>query len=65
MDDKLYERDLEAALLLSLLDSSRTPDGEPTIKTGECTTSIMKHYRVHSGAELYYTVILCLSVFCR
>uniref|UniRef100_A0A8C2C285 RAD51 associated protein 1 n=1 Tax=Cyprinus carpio TaxID=7962 RepID=A0A8C2C285_CYPCA len=63
VDDKLYERDLEAALLLSLLDSSRTPDGEPTIKTGECTTSIMKHYRVHSGAELYYTVILCLSVF--
>uniref|UniRef100_A0A672P1Y3 RAD51-associated protein 1-like n=1 Tax=Sinocyclocheilus grahami TaxID=75366 RepID=A0A672P1Y3_SINGR len=44
VDDKLYERDLETALLLSLLD--RTQDGEPTTKTGECTTSIMKHYRV-------------------
>ncbi|XP_059360814.1 RAD51-associated protein 1 [Carassius carassius] len=32
VDDKLYDRDLEAALLLSLLDSSRTQDGEPTTK---------------------------------
>ncbi|XP_048010745.1 RAD51-associated protein 1-like isoform X2 [Megalobrama amblycephala] len=38
LDDKLYERDLEAALTLSLLDSSRTQDGEPTTKT-DCDAS--------------------------
>ncbi len=40
LEDKLYERDLETALSLSLLASSRTQDGEPTTKTGECTTTI-------------------------
>ncbi|XP_067247979.1 RAD51-associated protein 1-like [Chanodichthys erythropterus] len=39
LDDKLYERDLEAALTLSLLDSSRTQDGEPTTKTEDCDAS--------------------------
>ncbi|XP_067283671.1 RAD51-associated protein 1 isoform X2 [Pseudorasbora parva] len=35
LDDKLYDRDLEAALTLSLLDTSRTEDGEPTTKTDD------------------------------
>ncbi|ROL52627.1 RAD51-associated protein 1 [Anabarilius grahami] len=39
LDDKLHERDLEAALTLSLLDSSRTQDGEPTTKTEDCDAS--------------------------
>uniref|UniRef100_A0A9J7YUY6 RAD51 associated protein 1 n=1 Tax=Cyprinus carpio carpio TaxID=630221 RepID=A0A9J7YUY6_CYPCA len=52
VDDKLYERDLEAALLLSLLDSSRTPDGEPTIKTDDgershCSPPVL----IHCSAE--------------
>ncbi|XP_016370306.1 RAD51-associated protein 1-like [Sinocyclocheilus rhinocerous] len=37
VDDKLYERDLETALLLSLLD--RTQDGEPTTKTDDNESS--------------------------
>ncbi len=37
LEDKCYESDLETALSLSMLDSSRTQDGEPTTKTGECT----------------------------
>ncbi|XP_051748105.1 RAD51-associated protein 1 isoform X1 [Ctenopharyngodon idella] len=39
LGDKLYERDLEAALTLSLLDSSRTQDGELTTKTDDCDAS--------------------------
>lgn len=57
LDDKLYERDLETALTLSLLDSPRTQDGEPTTITGKCTSSIIKLYSVHSGAALYFTAI--------
>ncbi|XP_016303090.1 RAD51-associated protein 1 isoform X2 [Sinocyclocheilus anshuiensis] len=33
LENTLYESDLETALSLSLLDSSRTQDGEPTTKT--------------------------------
>ncbi|XP_052409946.1 RAD51-associated protein 1 isoform X3 [Carassius gibelio] len=37
LEETFYERDLETALSLSLLDSSRTQDGEPTTKTvSEC-----------------------------
>ncbi|KAK2893033.1 hypothetical protein Q8A67_013021 [Cirrhinus molitorella] len=39
LDDKLYERDLETALTLSLLDSSRIQDGEPTAKTDDHDSS--------------------------
>ncbi|XP_039523727.1 RAD51-associated protein 1 isoform X2 [Pimephales promelas] len=39
LDDKLYDRDLETALTLSLLSSPRTQDGEPTTKTDDCDVS--------------------------
>ncbi|KAF4114855.1 RAD51-associated protein 1 [Onychostoma macrolepis] len=39
LEDKFYERDLETALSLSLLDSSRTQDGEPTTKTDDRDSS--------------------------
>ncbi|CAM4563159.1 hypothetical protein PO909_028748 [Leuciscus waleckii] len=39
LDDKLYDRDLETALTLSLLNSPRTQDGEPTTKTDDCDVS--------------------------
>ncbi|KAK7129812.1 hypothetical protein R3I93_019451 [Phoxinus phoxinus] len=39
LDDKLYDRDLETALTLSLLNSPRTQDGEPTTETDDCDAS--------------------------
>ncbi|XP_056089471.1 RAD51-associated protein 1 isoform X2 [Rhinichthys klamathensis goyatoka] len=39
LDDKLYDRDLETALTLSLLNSPGTQDGEPTTKTDDCDVS--------------------------
>ncbi|XP_016125848.1 RAD51-associated protein 1-like isoform X1 [Sinocyclocheilus grahami] len=55
LENTLYESDLETALSLSLLDSSRTQDGEPTTKTDEhdrsqppqCSPPIL----VHCSAE--------------
>lgn len=57
LNDKLYERDLEAALTLSLLDSSRTQDGEPTTKTGECSAGVRVHFPHSWIAKLYVTVV--------
>ncbi|XP_073694664.1 RAD51-associated protein 1 [Garra rufa] len=39
LNDKLYERDLETALTLSLLHSTRTEDGEPMTKTDDHDSS--------------------------
>uniref|UniRef100_A0A671SXZ6 RAD51-associated protein 1-like n=1 Tax=Sinocyclocheilus anshuiensis TaxID=1608454 RepID=A0A671SXZ6_9TELE len=55
LENTLYESDLETALSLSLLDSSRTQDGEPTTKTDEhdrsqppqCSPPIL----IHCSAE--------------
>ncbi|XP_026078565.1 RAD51-associated protein 1-like isoform X2 [Carassius auratus] len=52
LEEKFYERDLETALSLSLLDSSRTQDGEPTTKTDEqdrsqCSPPVL----IHCSAE--------------
>ncbi|XP_026084379.1 RAD51-associated protein 1-like isoform X1 [Carassius auratus] len=53
LEETFYERDLETALSLSLLDSSRTQDGEPTTKTADeqdrsqCSPPVL----IHCSAE--------------
>ncbi|KAI2665561.1 RAD51-associated protein 1 [Labeo rohita] len=57
LDDKLYERDLETALTLSLLDSPRTQDGEPTTITDDhdssqppqCSPPVLTHCSAESS----------------
>lgn len=44
LDDKLYDRELETALTLSLLNSPRTQDGEPTTKTGEYSAGLSTNF---------------------
>lgn len=65
LDDKLYDRDLETALILSLLNSPRTQDEEPTTKTGEYSAGLSTNFPHSWSAKLYFTVIYCLIVFCR
>jgi len=66
LDDKLYDRDLETALTLSLLSSPRTQDGEPTTKTGEYSAGLSISFicEVQSCILLLFIVFLCSADDC-